>query len=114
MRAPPESFKPITGAPIFAARSIILTIFPAFDVAIAGDEAIAVRLLLGHTEVAAAVRNQFVGLFKGAVVKQELDALPRRHFAFLVLALAPLLPSAGFGELVALLQFCNFFFEVHG
>src|ERR1700733_4902897 len=30
MRAPPESFKPITGAPIFAARSMILTIFPAF------------------------------------------------------------------------------------
>ena len=29
MRAPPESFKPMTGAPIFIARSMILTIFAA-------------------------------------------------------------------------------------
>ena len=27
MRAPPESFRPITGAPVLSARSMILTIF---------------------------------------------------------------------------------------
>ena len=59
------------------------------------------------------MRDQLVGLFEGAVVEQELDALPRRHFAFLVLALAPLLASAFFGEPVALFQFCKFFFEIH-
>ena len=30
MRAPPESLSPITGAPIFMARSITLQIFRAF------------------------------------------------------------------------------------
>ena len=29
MRAPPESFRPITGAPFFIARSMIFTIFSA-------------------------------------------------------------------------------------
>ncbi len=69
--------------------------------------------MLGHAEVAAAVRNQLVGLLEGVVVEQELDALPRRHFAFFVLALAALLASAGFGELVALFQFCELFFKIH-
>src|SRR5258708_24072495 len=31
MRAPPESFSPIMGAPIFAARSMIFTILAALD-----------------------------------------------------------------------------------
>ena len=136
MRAPPESFNPITGAPIFAARSMILTIFPAFvsesdppktvkscannihqpafDAAVAGDKAVAVRLLLGHAEVVAVVRDQLVGLFEGAFVEQELDALPRRHFAFFVLPLAALRASTLFGKLVAPFQFCKFFFKIHG
>ena len=87
---------------------------PAFDAAVAGDEAVAVRFLLGHAEVGAAVGDEFVGLFEGAFVEQELDALPRRHFAFLVLALAALRASSVFGELVALLQFGEFLFEIHG
>ena len=87
---------------------------PAFDAAVAGDEAVAVRLLLGHAEVVAAVRDQLVGLFEGALVEQKLDALARRHLAFFVLALAALRASAFFGKLVALFQFCNFFFEIHG
>src|SRR6266851_2690256 len=125
MRAPPESFNPITGAPIFA-QVHDLDDFPrirlrersakygevlrehidqpALDAAIAGDKAIAVRFLLGHAEVAATMRDQLVGLFEGAVVEQELDALPRRHFALFVLALAPLRASALFGKLIALFQ----------
>ena len=76
---------------------------PAFDAAVARDKAVAVRLLLGHAEIAATMRDQLIGLLESAVIEQELDTLPRRHFTFLVLALAPLLASASFGKLVALL-----------
>ena len=136
MRAPPESFRPMTGAPIFAARSMIFTIFaalasesdppntvkscantkhqPAVDPPVAGDEAVAVELLLGHAEVAAAVRDQLVGFLEGAFIEQELDALARRHLAFFVLLLAALLAAAFFGQVVALLQLFQFLFEVHG
>ena len=135
MRAPPESFSPITGRADLRGQIHDLDDLPgvrlrqrsaehgevlredvdqpALDAAIAGDKAVAVGLLLGHAEVAAAVCDQLVGLFEGAFVEQELDALPRRHFAFFVLALAALLASAVFGQLVALLQFCDFLFEIH-
>ena len=43
------------------------------------------------------MRDQLVSLFEGAVVEKELDALARRHFAFLVLALAAFFASAFFG-----------------
>src|SRR6185369_3258198 len=46
--------------------------------------------------------------------EQKLDALPRRHLAFLVLLLAALSSAASFGELVAFFQFFQFLFEVHG
>ena len=85
----------------------------AFDASVAGDEAVAVDLLLGHAEVVAAVRDQLVGLFEGAVVEQELDALAGRHLAFFVLALAALRSAAVFGELVAFLEFGDFLFEIH-
>ena len=85
----------------------------AFDAAVAGNESVTVKLLLGHAEIVAAVRDQLVGLFEGAVIEQELDALPRRHFAFLVLAFAALFASALVGEPVTFLQFCKLFFEIH-
>ena len=62
----------------------------------------------------AAVGDQLVGLFEGAFVEQEFDALAGRHLAFFVLALAALRAAAFFGQLVALFQFGNFFFEFHG
>src|SRR5579863_2629997 len=86
----------------------------ALDAAIAGDEAVAVDFLFGHAEIVAAVGDELVGLFEGAVVEQELDALAGRHFSFFVLALAALGSAAVFGELVAFLQFSNFLFEIHG
>jgi hypothetical protein len=73
----------------------------AFDAAVAGDKSVAVELLLGHAEVVAAVRDQFVGFFEGAVVEQKLDALAGRHLAFFMLAFAALLASAGLGKLIA-------------
>ena len=102
MRAPPESFNPITGAPVFSARSMILTIFFAFcsrqrsaeyreilrgchicrttvDQPEAGDEAIAVNRLFLHSEITAAVANQLVHFLKSAVaVEQQVDTLPAR------------------------------------
>ncbi len=63
------------------------------DEAPAGDEAIAVHDLLVHAEIAAAVADELVELLEGALIKQKLDALARRHFAFGVLALAALRPA---------------------
>ena len=60
------------------------------------------------------MRDQFVGFFECGFVEQELDALAGRHFAFFVLLFAALLATAVFGEVVALLQFSQFLFEVHG
>ena len=60
------------------------------------------------------MRDQLVGLFEGAFVEQELDALARRHLALLVLALAALFAAAGFGERVAALQFGQFLLQIHG
>ena len=60
-------------------------------------------LLLVHAEVGAAVRDQLVGLFEGAFVEQELDALAGRHLALLVFAGAALFSASGFGEGVAAL-----------
>ena len=59
------------------------------------------------------MRYQLVGLFERAFVEQEFDALARRHFSFFMLALAALRASAFFGEVVAFLQFCDSFFEIH-
>ncbi len=56
-----------------------------------------------HAEVGAAVRDHLVGLFEGAFVEKELDALAGEHLALLVLVRVALLASAGFGEGVAAL-----------
>ena len=136
MRAPPESFRPMTGAPTRIASVHDLDDLggvglrqraaehrevlgedehqPAFDASVAGDEAVAVILLLVHAEVGAAMGDELVGLFEGAFVEQELDALARRHLALLVLACAAFFASAGFGQRVAALQFGQLLFQVHG
>ncbi len=79
----------------------------------AGDEAVAVGLLLRHAEVAGAVGDKLVGLFEAAFIEQKFDALTRRHLALFVLAFAALRAAAVFGELVALLQFCELLFAIH-
>ena len=58
--------------------------------------------------------DETVGLFKSAVIKEKLDALACRHFAFFVLAFAALLSSAFFSQPVAALQFMQLLFQVHG
>ena len=136
MRAPPLSFRPMTGAPTFIAMSMIFTILsalvsesdpprtvkscakhedqPAFDAAVAGDEAVAEDLLVRHAEVGAAMGDELVGLFEGAFIEQELDALARRHLALFVLAFAALGAASGFRKFVAPLQLRQLLLKVHG
>ncbi len=85
----------------------------AFDPPVAGDEAVAVHLLLLHAEIGAAVGEQFVGLFERALVEQEVDAPARRHLAFLVLALVALFSATGLGQAVTFLQFFQLLFQSH-
>ena len=68
----------------------------AVDAAVAGDDAVARDLLLGHAEVEAAVLDELVELLEAALVEQQLDALARGELALAVLALAPLRAAAGF------------------
>ena len=56
------------------------------DRAVAGDDAVAQHLVLGHAEVGAAVGDQLVHLDEAARVAQQLDALARGQLAGLVLA----------------------------
>ena len=121
MRAPPESFRPITGAPFFIAMSMILQIFsacasreraaedgeilrededqPAVDAAVAGDDPVAKDALLGQAEVGVAVDDKRVELVKGAFVEQQVDALAGGQFAFGVLLLDAALAAAFHGLL---------------
>ena len=100
MRAPPESFRPITGAPIFIARSITLQIFsanasreraaedgevlrededlPPVDRPVAGDDAVAEGLRVVHPEVRLAVRDEAVELDERARVEERVDAARAR------------------------------------
>ena len=57
--------------------------------------------------------DELVGLFEGAVVEQEVDALAGGHLSFFVLALAALRSAAVFGELVSFFEFGDFLFEIH-
>ena len=94
---------PITGQPVFSARSMTLTIFSpktspseppktvkscanthdraAVDRAVAGDDAVAVRPLVLHAEAGGAVPGQLVELDEGAVVEQFQDPLAGGHLA---------------------------------
>ena len=57
---------------------------------LAGHDAVARDQLLLHPEIAAAMRDELVGLLERPFVEQELDAFPRRHLSFFMLALAAL------------------------
>src|ERR1043166_9229355 len=101
MRAPPESFRPMIGAPFFIARSMIFTIFaacvsvsePPLPWAVAGDDAVARYAVLLHPEVGGAMDDELVELLERAGIEEERDTLPRRQFPFVVLTLDPLLTT---------------------
>ena len=71
----------------------------AIDHAVAGDHAIARDLVFFHAEVHAAVLHKHVPLFKRAFVKQQLQTLAGREFAFFVLRVDAFLATAQTREL---------------
>ena len=75
----------------------------AFDAAVAGDEAVARRPLRFHAEIVGMMADEFVELFKGAFIKQQVDAFAGAELALLVLASAALrsAPRFGFGVKLA-------------
>src|SRR5439155_5492022 len=69
----------------------------ALDSTVAGNEAVAIVLLFGHTEIVAAMRDQLVRFFKSALVEQEVDSLASRNLACRVLFFAALSAAAFVG-----------------
>jgi hypothetical protein len=61
--------------------------------------------LLVHAEVAAAVSDQFIELFEGAFIEQQLDALAGGEFAFAVLTGAAVVATTQFGGGVTAAEF---------
>ena len=77
---------------------------PAVDAAVARDDAIARDELIGHPEVEASVCDEFVDLFEGAGVEQQVDALARGQLACRALAPQALFPAAQLGAALELLE----------
>ena len=75
------------------------------DQALAGDEAVAVDDLILHAEIARAMAHQLVHFLEGAFVEQQIDALARGKFPFLMLPRAALLAPPRFGGGMAAAQF---------
>jgi hypothetical protein len=67
------------------------------DQSMTGDKAVAIDHVIFHTEVPAAVTNEFVELLEGALIQKKLNPLPGRQLAFAVLAFLPLGPATRFG-----------------
>jgi hypothetical protein len=67
---------------------------PAVDHPVAGDDAVAGILLLGHAEVGAAVLDEHVPFLERAFVEQQLEPLARGELALAVLRGDALLAAA--------------------
>ena len=100
MRAPPQSLRPMTGAPTFIAMSMTLQIFcawrslkraaehgeilredidqPAVDRARSGDHAVAGDVLRLHPEVGAIMLDEHVIFFEAAGIEQDAKAARAR------------------------------------
>ncbi len=63
---------------------------PALDRAVAGDHPVGRDLHLVHAEVVAAVLDEGVELHEGVGIQQEIEPLPGRKLALLVLLGGPL------------------------
>src|ERR1044072_7891746 len=108
MRAPPESFKPIIGAPTLIARSITLQIFSACvsereppntvkscaNTKTLRPSMTASRVLtvagidlLVESEVSRAMDHELVKLFERTFIQQKLDAFASSHLSCVVLLL---------------------------
>ena len=70
----------------------------AVDHAVASHHTITWNFLVGHAEVGAPVFDKHVPLFESAFVEQDLDTLTRGEFAFGMLRIDTLLPTAQAGS----------------
>ena len=126
MRAPPESDRPMIGAPVLhgevhdladllgvglgqraAEDREVLRVDedqPPVDPSVAGDHAVAQIALLVDAEVGGPMRHERIQLHEAAFVEQQLDALARRQLAAFVLLLDALLAAA---ELRLFAQLCQ-------
>jgi hypothetical protein len=82
MRAPPESFKPIIGAPIIGLNILAEDIDePAVDGTPTGDHAIAWYAPVPHPEVRLTVHDKGIYLPEGSFVEQKIDTFMGRQLA---------------------------------
>ena len=87
----------------------------AVDPAIAGDEAIAVDTSAPPSRNRAQRCATSLSVSsKRAFVEQKLNAFARRHLAFFMLLLAAPDPAAFLGQMIALFEFFQLLFEIHG
>ena len=117
MRAPPESLRPMTGAPFFDRQIHDLADLrgvgfreraaedrevlgeeidqAAVDRAVAAHHAVAGDLLVLHAEIAAAVGDQCVDFDERPGVEEQVDPFAGGELAVLVLAVHALRPAPG-------------------
>ena len=107
MRAPPESFSAMIGAPVLEGHRLHFYDLAGVgeaqrstedrevvgvdvhrtpvDLAVSGDDPVARNFLLLHVVVRAAVRDEFIEFHEGALVEQRLNAFAGGHSAGLML-----------------------------
>ena len=77
---------------------------PAVDRAVAGDDAVARDLVVGHAEIGAAMLDEHVPFLERALVEQQLEPLARGELALAVLRGDALLAAAEAGPGALLLE----------
>src|SRR5260370_19449575 len=80
---------------------------PAVHTAESGYKSIARGALRFHSEISAMVAHEFIQLFKGTFIEQQIDSFAGGQFSRFVFAFATLQSAAGFGFLAAMTQLCN-------
>ena len=97
MRAPPESFSPMMGAPLFKAKvgsvglaqrtavyGEVVSVnehLPSVYLAVTAHHAVSRNLFLVHSEAGATVVHEFVYFAERVFVEQHVDAFACRHAA---------------------------------
>ena len=84
---------------------------PAFDLAVAGDDAVAVNLFLRHAEVGAGMGHEAVQLHEGPLVEKKFDPFAGGKLPFLVLLIDPLLSASEQRLRPSLLEFRPYAFH---
>ena len=76
----------------------------AIDRAPAGHHPVAMRAVVFHAEIGAAMGDEHVEFFKRAIIKQQFNPFARRQLALAVLCVDPLFTAAQTGSLAAVFK----------